>query len=82
MREIITLKREKECEQEEQIYKAGLDELPIRIRDKFIEMIDTDKMELDDKMALLSEVQIMVDEEVDEDEILEGLRPRQRSYAL
>jgi hypothetical protein len=82
MREIITLKREKECEQEEQIYKAGLDELPIRIRDKLIEMIDTDKMELDDKMALLSEVQIMVDEEVDEDEILEGLRPRQRSYTL
>jgi len=82
MREIITLKREKECEQEEQIYKAGLDELPIRISDKFIEMIDTDKMELDDKMALLAEVQIMVDEEVDEDEILEGLRPRQRSYAL
>jgi hypothetical protein len=79
MREIIKLKREKEREQEEQIYKDILDELPIRIRNKFIEMIDTDKMELDDKMALLAEVKIMVDEELDEDEILEWLRPRQHS---
>lgn len=73
MREIITLKREKEREQEEQLYKAGLEELPTRIRDKFIEMIDTETMELDDKIAILGEVQIMIEEEVDEDEILEGL---------
>lgn len=82
MREIITLKREKEREQEEQIYKTGLGELPTRIRDKFIEMIDTETMELDDKIAILGEVQIMVEEEVDEDEIIEELNLLRSNYEL
>lgn len=83
MREIITLKREKEREQEEQIYKERLEELPPRIRAKFIEMLDTETMmDLDDKIALLWEVQIMVDEEVDEDEIIEELHSMRRRYEL
>ena len=71
MREIITMKREKEREQEEQIYKEGIEELPIRIREKFIKMVDTKKMELDDKIALLGEIQIMLEENTDEDEIVD-----------
>ncbi len=62
MREIITLKRENEIAEEQEIYEEGLRELPTKIREKFIEMVDAAKMNLDDKIALLGEQLIMLDE--------------------
>jgi hypothetical protein len=62
MREIITLKRENEIAEEQEIYEEGLRELPTKIREKFIEMVDAAKMNLDDKIALLEEQLIMLDE--------------------
>lgn len=72
MNEIITLKRQREIEQETQIYNQGLQELDETIRQVFIQKVDALQMELDDKIAVLGEIAMMMEEqEVTNDEIID-----------
>jgi hypothetical protein len=72
MKEIITLKRQNEIEQETQIYNQGLQELDETIRQVFIQKIDALQMELDDKIAVLGEIAMMMEgQEVTNDEIID-----------
>lgn len=69
MNDIIGLKRLTEIAEETRIFAEELSRLPDDIRKLFIEK--TDSMQLDDKIAILGEIAIMMEEEVHEDEIIE-----------
>lgn len=71
MNEIITLKRQREIEQEKEIYNQGLQELDETIRTLFTQKVDALKMDLDDKIAVLGEIAMMMESQTNDDEIID-----------
>jgi hypothetical protein len=69
MIEIIGLKRTNEIAEETMLYKESLSALPVHIRAIFTKK--TESMGLDDKIAVLGEIAIMLDENVPDEEINE-----------
>ena len=66
---IIGLKRSTEIAEETRLFKESLSALPANVRKLFIKK--TDAMELDDKIAILGEIELMMEEDVPEAEIIE-----------
>jgi hypothetical protein len=71
MNDIIGLKRLTEIAEETRLFAEELRRLPGDIRKLFIEKTDAMKLILDDKIAILGEIAIMLDEDVRKDEIIE-----------
>ena len=69
MIEIIGLKRSNEIAEETMIFKESLRALPDHIRARFIEK--TESMQLDDKVAILGEIELMMEGGVSDSEIME-----------
>ena len=69
MIEIIRLKRSNEIAEETMIFKESLRALPDNIRARFIEK--TESMQLDDKVAILGEIELLMEEGVPEAELIE-----------
>jgi len=69
MIEVIGLKRTNEIAEETMLYKESLSALPVHIREFFTK--NTESMELDDKIAVLGEIAIMLDKNVPDGEIIE-----------
>ncbi len=69
MNDIIGLKRSTEIAEETRFFKESLSALPANVRKLFIKK--TDAMELDDKVAILGEIELMMEEGVPEAEIIE-----------
>lgn len=70
MNDIITQKRNKEIEQESEMYEEGLRDLNENIRERFVKKVESLKMSLDDKIAVLGEIVTMIDD-VEEEEIID-----------
>lgn len=70
MNDIITHKRNKEIEQESEMYEEGLRDLNENIRERFVKKVESLKMSLDDKIAVLGEIVTMIDD-VEEEEIID-----------
>ena len=66
---IIGLKRANEIAEETRFFKESLHALPDNVRKLFIEK--TKSMQLDDKVAILGEIELMMEEGVPESEIIE-----------
>ena len=71
MNGIIGLKRLTEIAEETRLFAEELRRLPADIRKLFIEKTDAMELSLDDKIAILGEIAIMLEEDVREDEIIE-----------
>lgn len=71
MVDIIQTKRAAEVGEETRLFEASLRALPDNIRKLFIEK--TDSMQLDDKIAILGEIELMLEEGVSESEVIEFL---------
>ena len=71
MNGIIGLKRLTEIAEETRLFAEELSRLPDDIRKLFIEKTDAMELNLDDKIAILGEIAIMIEEDVREDEIIE-----------
>lgn len=69
MSDIIGLKRSTEIAEETTLFEEELRRLPDDIRARFTKK--TELMQLDDKIAILGQIAIMMDEDVSEDEIHE-----------
>lgn len=69
MIEIIRLKRSNEIAEETMIFKESLRALPDNVRARFIEK--TESMQLDDKVAILGEIELIMEEGVSESELIE-----------
>jgi hypothetical protein len=69
MIEIIRLKRSNEIAEETMIFKESLRALPDNVRARFIEK--TESMQLDDKVAILGEIELLIEEGVPEAELIE-----------
>jgi hypothetical protein len=69
MIDIIGLKRSNEIAEEARLFEEELLILPDNIQALFTKK--TESMQLDDKIAILGEIAIMIDEDVSEDEIIE-----------
>ena len=69
MVEVIGLKRTNEIAEETMLYKESLSALPVHIREFFTK--NTESMGLDDKIAVLGEIAIMLDKNVPDGEIIE-----------
>ena len=66
---IIGLKRANEIAEETRFFKESLHSLPDHVRKLFIET--TESMQLDDKVAILGEIELMMEESVSDSEIME-----------
>jgi len=71
MNGIIGLKRLTEIAEETRLFAEELSQLPDDIRTRFTKKTDAMELSLDDKIAILGEIAIMMDEDVDKDEIIE-----------
>jgi len=71
MNGIIGLKRLTEIAEETRLFAEELSRLPDDIRKLFIEKTDAMELSLDDKIAILGEIAIMMEEDVDKNEIIE-----------
>ena len=69
MLDVIGLKRSNEIAEETRLFKDALSALSPDVRTLFIEK--TESMQLDDKVAILGEIELMNEEGVSEDEIIE-----------
>jgi len=69
MIDVIGLKRANEIADEKRIFKDSLRTLPESIRMVFVKK--TEAMQLDDKVAVLGEIELMMDEGVSEEEVAE-----------
>ena len=69
MIEIIGLKRSNEIAEETIIFKESLSALPVDIRERFTKKTET--MQLDDKVVILGEIELMMEGGVSEAEIIE-----------
>jgi len=69
MIDVIGLKRSNEIADEKRIFKDSLRALPERIRRHFVKK--TEAMQLDDKVAVLGEIELMMEEGVSEEEVAE-----------
>ena len=68
MIDIIGLKRANEIAEETRLFKESLSALPTEVRKLFIEK--TESMQLDDKVAILGEIELMMEGDVAKDEIM------------
>ena len=71
MNDIIGLKRATEIVEESRLFEEELEKLPDHIRPLFINKVESMNLGLDDKIAILGEIAIMMDEDVDDEEIIE-----------
>ena len=71
MNDIIGLKRSTEIAEESRLFEEELEKLPGHIRPLFINKVESMNLGLDDKIAILGEIAIMMDEDVDEEEIIQ-----------
>ena len=71
MNGIIGLKRLTEIAEETRIFAEELSRLPDDIRTRFTQKTDAMRLNLDDKIAILGDIAIMIEEDVREDEIIE-----------
>lgn len=71
MNDIIGLKRATEIAEETRLFEEELERLPDHIQPLFIKKAEAMNLSLDDKIAILGEIAIMMDEDVDEEEIIE-----------
>ena len=71
MNGIIGLKRLTEIAEETRLFTEELSQLPDDIRTRFTKKTDAMELSLDDKIAILGEIAIMLDEDVHKDEIIE-----------
>ena len=71
MNDIIGLKRATEIAEESRLFEEELEKLPGHIRPLFINKVESMNLGLDDKIAILGEIAIMMDEDVAEEEIIE-----------
>ena len=69
MNDIIGLKRLTEIAEETRLFAEELSQLPDDIRKLFIEKTESMNLNLDDKIAILGEIALMLDEKVSEDDI-------------
>ena len=69
MIDVIGLKRANEIADDKRIFKESLSGLPERIRRHFIKK--TEAMQLDDKVAILGEIELMMEEGVSEEKLVE-----------
>ena len=69
MIDVIGLKRANEIAEETIIFKDSLRALPESIRRHFIK--NTEAMQLDDKVAILGEIELMMEDGVSEEEVME-----------
>ena len=68
---IIGLKRSTEIAEETRLFKESLSALPANVRKLFIKKTDAMELMLDDKIAILGEIELMMEEDVPEAEIIE-----------
>ena len=69
MFDIIGLKRANEIAEETALFKDSLSTLPADVRKSFTEK--TKSMQLDDKIAIMGEIELMIDEGVAESDVME-----------
>lgn len=71
MNDVIGLKRATEIAEESRLFEEELEKLPDNIRPIFIKKAESMNLGLDDKIAILGEIAIMMDEYVAEEEIID-----------